>query len=75
MRIHLHKFIFRFSWFVFCFGGFFFPQASGFFAYLEQVKALFLWLSFSWDKEHFNSVDFLFQYIKSWVANITPLVI
>ena len=47
MRIHLHKFIFRFSCFVFCFGGFFFPQASGFFAYLEQVKALFLWLSFS----------------------------
>ena len=41
MRIHLHKFIFRFSWFVFCFGGFFFPQASGFFAYLEQVTALF----------------------------------
>ena len=31
MRIHLHKFIFRFSCFVFCFGGFFFFQASGFF--------------------------------------------
>ena len=42
MRIHLHKFIFRFSCFVFCFGGFFLSrQASGFFAYLEQVKALF----------------------------------
>ena len=25
MGIHLHKFIFRFSCFVFCFGGFFFP--------------------------------------------------
>ena len=47
MRIHLHKFIFRFSCFVFCFGGFFFPRLLGFFAYLEQVKALFLWLSFS----------------------------
>ena len=43
MRIHLHKFIFRFSCFVFCFSVFFLSrQASGSFAYVEQVKALFV---------------------------------